>query len=182
MTETSDRYRKLAAGFTARVEAVPDDRWSDPAPCEGWTARDVVRHVVDVQGIFLGYGGQEVGPSPSVDEDPAGAWAVARDAVQSALDDPAVADGTFEGPMGKTTLAQMIDSICCSDLLLHGWDLARATGGDEGMDDAEAARVHQFLAGLGDGMRSPGAFGPEVQAPPDADGRARLLAFAGRQP
>ena len=37
-----------------RVVVVPDGRWTNPSPCEGWSARDVVRHLVDVHGHFLG--------------------------------------------------------------------------------------------------------------------------------
>jgi hypothetical protein len=57
MSETAARYRSVAAGFTRRVEGVPQTGWSDPAPCEGWVARDVVRHVVDTSGFFLGMAG-----------------------------------------------------------------------------------------------------------------------------
>ena len=46
MSEISERFRDLAAKFTRRVDAVPDDRWSSPSPCEGWTTRDVVGHMV----------------------------------------------------------------------------------------------------------------------------------------
>ena len=45
MSEISDRYRNVAAQFTERVKEVPDGAWADPAPCEGWDARDVVRHL-----------------------------------------------------------------------------------------------------------------------------------------
>ena len=89
MTETAARFEKVAAGFTARVEAVPADAWDRPAPCEGWVARDVVRHLVEWlpgPGFLLGTFGVETGPIPSVHTDPAGAWAAVRDAIQGALD------------------------------------------------------------------------------------------------
>ena len=46
----------------------------------------------------------------------------------------------------------------------------------------EVARVHAGLAAMGDVLRGPGAFGPEVPAPEGADAQARLLAFLGRRP
>jgi Mycothiol maleylpyruvate isomerase N-terminal domain len=46
VSEISDRYRRVAGQFTRRVEAVPDGAWDNPAPCEGWVARDVVGHLV----------------------------------------------------------------------------------------------------------------------------------------
>ena len=64
MTEIADRYRRLSDAFAATIAAVPDDRWSSPSPCEDWTARDVVGHVVASQGMFLGFVGEEVGRDP----------------------------------------------------------------------------------------------------------------------
>ncbi len=54
MSDIAERYRRLAGTFEERIAAVPADRWEDPSPCEDWTARDVVRHVVDTQALFLG--------------------------------------------------------------------------------------------------------------------------------
>ena len=84
MSEIADRYRRLAAEFTSRVEAVPADRWSNQTPCEEWTARDLLQHMLDTHGMFMGLIGLKVSPGPSVDDDPVGAWANARDTVQAA--------------------------------------------------------------------------------------------------
>lgn len=46
-SELADRYRTVAGDFTRRVEAVPPEKWQSPAPCEGWQAVDVVRHLVE---------------------------------------------------------------------------------------------------------------------------------------
>ena len=55
MSEISERYRKVAAAFTQRAEAVPDDAWDNPAPCEGWVARDIVGHLVEwLPAFFFG--------------------------------------------------------------------------------------------------------------------------------
>jgi uncharacterized protein (TIGR03086 family) len=68
------------------------------------------------------------------------------------------------------------------DLLVHAWDLARATGQDETLDPAE---VSAFLAGLEPwdaALRASGHYGPRVPVPDDADEQTRLLAFTGREP
>ena len=85
----AQRYRDLAAGFTARIDAVPADRWDDDSPCEGWTARDVVRHVLDSERDMVKVVGLELAPGPSVDDDPSAAWAAVRNSMQEILDDPA---------------------------------------------------------------------------------------------
>jgi uncharacterized protein (TIGR03083 family) len=77
----ADRYDRLAADFAATIDAVPADRWASPSPCEDWTARDVVAHVVDNHGIFERFVGRELDIMPSADDDPAAAFAAARKVV-----------------------------------------------------------------------------------------------------
>ena len=182
MSETSDRYARLADAFADKVAAVPEDRWSSPSPCEGWTARDVVRHVVDTQGMFLGFVGDEVGAAPSVDDDPSGAFAAARAKVQARLEDPEGAAAEFDGFFGRSTFEQGVDRFLCFDLVVHNWDLSRAAGLDDRIDPADVADLRERAKSFGDAMRGPGAFGPEVEAPEGADDQAKLLAFLGRRP
>ena len=55
MSDTSGRYARLAGAFAEKIAAGPDDAWTNPSPCPEWTARDVVNHVVQTQGMFLGF-------------------------------------------------------------------------------------------------------------------------------
>ena len=59
MSEISDRYRRLSDAFAKKIAAVPGERWDSQTPCEEWTARDLVGHVVNTQGMFLGFIGKE---------------------------------------------------------------------------------------------------------------------------
>jgi uncharacterized protein (TIGR03086 family) len=181
MSEISERYRRLSDKFAARIAAVPPDRWGSPSPCEEWTALDVVRHVVETQGMFLGLVNRKMGPIPDVTEDPAGAWDAARATIQADLDDPERAAAEYEGRFGRSTFEQAIDGFINTDLVVHGWDLARATGQDERIDPADLQRVLARSAALGDAMRGPKTFGPPIEAPADADDQTRLLAFLGRR-
>lgn len=181
MTAIADRYRRNAQAFAERIAAVPADRWSSPSPCEGWDARDVVRHVVDTHGLFLGFVGRELGDVPSVDEDPAAAFDAARAILQRELDDPESASAGFDGLLGPTTLEASVDRFLSGDLPVHGWDLARATGTDETIDPAEVARLNEEWRQLGPALRSPNVCGPEVTPAPDADDQTRLLNFLGRR-
>jgi uncharacterized protein (TIGR03086 family) len=178
--ETADRYRRLAASFADRIRAVPDGAWTRPSPCEGWTALDVVRHVTEAPGFILGMAGREIGPIPPVDDDPLAAFVAASAAVQACLDDPAVAGIEFEGFFGPTTLSVAIDRFVCFDLVVHAWDLARATGTDERLDPDDVVRVRAAAESFGPTIRSPQVCGPEVEPPPGADEQTRLLAFLGR--
>lgn len=181
MSEIAERHRRLAAGFTARVEAVAPDRWEDPSPCPGWTARNLVEHVTGNCGTFLGMVGKELPPGPDPSDDPVGAWASARDALQAALDDPAVATLEYEGVFGRSTLEQAVDGFQSLDLIVHGWDLARATGGDERIDPEDVRDLFERVKPLDDVMRQPGAIGHKLEPPEGADEQTQLLAFLGRR-
>ena len=186
METVADRYDRLAAAFAAKVEAVPADRWTDPSPCEGWNALDVVRHVVETPNLFLGFVGRQPPEVPPVDDDPVAAFAASRRAVQAELDDPERAAAEFDGFVGRTTFAEAVDRFLCFDLLVHGWDLARATGLDETIDDHDLedlqTTVTYFAESFGEAMRGPQVFGPAVEPASDADRQVRLLAFLGRRP
>src|SRR5206468_10273843 len=107
MSDVNERFRNVASQFTKRAQAVPQDAWDNPSPCEGWVARDIVRHMVAwMPGYFLGARGIETPEIPSVDDDPLGAWETMRDAIQSALDDPAIRSQEHDTPDGRWTLEQ----------------------------------------------------------------------------
>src|SRR4051794_2514900 len=181
MSEAADRFRRTATGFTERVQAVPADGWAGQSPCPDWTARDVVRHVVDTCGLFYRLVGRPVPPGPSVDDDPAGAWAAARDGVLAGLDDPDIADLEYESRSGRGTFASGIATFVCSDVLVHTWDLARAAGLDDRLDPQSVREVFETVRPMDEKMRVGGSFGPKLPVPDDADEQTRLLAFVGRQ-
>jgi uncharacterized protein (TIGR03086 family) len=84
--------------------------------------------------------------------------------------------------MGRSSFAATIDMICTADVLVHTWDLARATGLDEALDPDE---VHAMLVGvepMDEVLRSSGHYGPRVDVDEGADEQTRLLAFLGRHP
>jgi uncharacterized protein (TIGR03086 family) len=182
MSDIADRYDRLAADFASTVAAVPDDRWDAPSPCEGWTARDVVAHMVDNHRLFEGFVGRDLGEAPSADDDPAGAFAAARMVVSGHLHDPITAEASFVGEVfGPMTFAEGIDRFVAFDLLIHRWDLARAAGLEVALPAGEVARAWEAVDAMGDALRGPGAFGPEAPAPDGADDQTRLLAFLGRR-
>jgi len=180
MTEISDRYRRLAVGFTARVTAVPSDRWSSPSPCEGWTAAEVVAHVAEAAGLFLALVDRQPPPGPSATDDPLGAWEASRDAIQAGLDDPDVAGLEYEGELGRATFEMAIGRFASPDLLVHTWDLSRAAGLDERLDPDEVHQVFEAMKPVDAMLRASGAFGPKLAPPPGADEQTQLLAFLGR--
>jgi uncharacterized protein (TIGR03086 family) len=183
MSEVSERYKKVAGEFTRRARSVPDGAWDNPAPCEGWVARDVVRHMVEwMPGFFLGSTGVEIPKGPSVDEDPASAWEALSDALQAAVDDPEIAAREFDMRVGRYSLEQAVATFCIGDVLVHTWDLARATGLDETLDPDEVRQLYEGMEPIDEILRKSGQYGPRVEVAADADEQTKLIAFTGRHP
>jgi uncharacterized protein (TIGR03086 family) len=184
MSDIAERYRRVAAQFTRTIAAVPADAWDNPAPCEGWVARDVVAHLTEWLPAFFFATWAITGPVPAAKDDPAAAWAALDTALQGALDDPSVADAVRDTRMGPSSFADQLDMIGTPDILIHTWDLARAAGLTE-FEHLDPAMVHAWVEGMepSDGLlRSSGHYGPRVAVSADADEQTRLLAFLGRQP
>ena len=136
--EVVERTTQLVRSFDERVRAAPVDSWSNPAPCEGWTARDVVTHVGNnLFGIAAGLTGGEP-RQISADEDIVSAWDDAREQFLGALP-TADLSTSLPGPVGPMPAEQLIGRLVSTDVLVHTWDLARAVGGDERLDAAAVA-------------------------------------------
>jgi uncharacterized protein (TIGR03086 family) len=180
----ADEHRRIAGTFTDRVRGVAPGDWDNPAPPEGWVARDVVRHLVEWFAGFLRSGtGIELPEGPSVDDDPVGAWTAHCAGVQALLDDPANVNRVLSNPhTGTLPLDLAIDRFYTADVFLHTWDLARATGQDERLDPDKCAVMLEGMLPMDEALRRSGQYGPRVEVPDDADVQTRLLAFIGRRP
>lgn len=176
------RHRRYAGVFSDRVRGTRD--WAAPAPVDGWTARDVVDHLVGWFPSFLAAGSDvKLPPGPAVDDDPVAAWLHQCDAVQAVLDDPATAGKVLTNQhIGEVPLDQAIDTFYTSDVFMHTWDLARATGQDDRLDPELCARMLVGMEPLDEVLRQSGQYGPKVPVPADADVQSRLLGFIGRDP
>lgn len=195
LSEQADRFRRVAEGFQARIAAVPADRWDSPSPCPGWTAREVVGHVInEARRTLAAVGGRQpeplhgvavadMGSLPelSADADLAAAWRQVGAGLTAAIDDPDCRRAELPTPVGPLPFADTLEMLP-EDVLIHTWDLARATGGDERLDPEAVRHVHAHLRPLDEALRQPWAFGPKVPAPPGADEQTEFLCFVGRRP
>jgi uncharacterized protein (TIGR03086 family) len=176
------RHREIGHRFTDRVCGTQS--WDVPSPVAAWTARDVVRHLVEWFPPFLRAGsGLELPNGPSVDDDPVNAWQTQCDAVQTVLDDPATANRQLANPhIGKLQLDLAIDQFYTADVFMHTWDLARATGQNDRLDPDTCAQMLAGMEPMEQIIRSSGQYGPRVPVNENADAQTRLLAFIGRDP
>ena len=184
MDSPADGHRRIAGAFTATVDSTAPGAWDNPAPPDGWVARDVVRHLTDWFPQYLrGATGITLPTGPSVDDDPSGAWRTQTNAVQALLDDPTIAEREHDLPhLGTMPLGQAIAMIYTGDVFLHRWDLARATGQDETLDPETCAEMLEGMLPMDEVLRQSGHYGPRVDVPEDAEVQTKLLAFIGRTP
>jgi len=180
----ADEHRSIAGTFTERVRGVPAGAWDSQSPVPEWKARDVVRHLVEWFPPFLESGAAiELPHGPSVDDDPVAAWTLHANAVQRVLDDPATERRMFEHRhIPEMPLGPAISRFYTADVFMHTWDLARATGQDERLDQARCRELYEGMLPLDEMLRASGQYGPKVDVPEDADYQTKMLGFIGRTP
>lgn len=177
--DPADRHAAVAGGFGRLVAQTRE--WGAPAPVDGWTARDVVEHLVDWFPGFLAGGGIELQAGPSVADDPISAWQHQADAVQALVEERG--EESFTHPQAGThRLADAVDRFYTSDVFMHSWDLARAGGLDPRLDEDFAHQLLEGMRPLDRVLRDSGQYGPAVPVPDDAPVVDRLMGFVGRDP
>ncbi|TDE92698.1 TIGR03086 family protein [Occultella glacieicola] len=173
-------HRRVDEPLSALLGSVPSDGWSSSSPCEGWSARDVVRHLIETQREFLTGQDLDLGPAPDVDGDPAAGWSVHSARVSALLADPEVSARGFDGFFGPTTIGATFERFYVWDMVVHRWDIARATGTDEALTGYELDMIEAGAESFGPTLYMDGICGPAVVPPDGADRQTRLLARLGR--
>ena len=172
------------------VAAVPDDALAGPTPCPAFTVGDLVDHVGGLALAFTAAARKKPldGP-PSVDASHLGDdWRtrIPRDvlALADAWRDPEAWTGmTAAG--GVDLPGDVCGLVALDEVVVHGWDLARATGQAYEPDAETLQALHDFVAqfsGPGNEEARAGLFGPEVDVPVDAPLLDRVIGMTGRDP
>lgn len=178
--DEGERHRAVAADLAAIARQVAD--WQAPAPVAGWTARDVVEHLLTwLPGLLAG--GDVTLPDETGDlDDPVTAWTRHADMVQRLLESER-ASQPFEHPqLPPLPLAAAIDRFYTVDVFMHTWDLATAAGVEVALDPDLCEQLLGGMTAMEDALRSSGQYGPAVPVSADADQQTRLVAFIGRDP
>jgi uncharacterized protein (TIGR03086 family) len=179
MTSALDRYDISVAGFRTRLEPLAAADFDRRSPCEGWSAGDLVDHTIGAVVLVTGLVGE-----PFDDERSLGRlerFDRATHDLRAKVADPVLGATVADSPFGRLALKQLVSSIVVHDLLVHTWDLARATGGDERLDDELVAHTFASMSPL-DGVLREHGFAEKVDAPDGADPQTELLCFLGRRP
>jgi uncharacterized protein (TIGR03086 family) len=115
------------------------------------------------------------------DEDPRLAWDAATRALDEITGDSRALAEEVDGPAGRMPAGDLIDRFVTMDLLVHTWDLARAVGADERLDEEFVRSAYEVLKPMDAMIRQPRVFGPKLEPPPGADLQTEFLSFLGRR-
>jgi uncharacterized protein (TIGR03086 family) len=181
VVEALAHAHERAASVVARL----DGAMARPTPCEKWDIRAVASHLVGITWMFtLVNQGQQAGEGDSdlLGADPVAALAAARDANLASWRAPGALDGHRSYPFGAFP-APAAALVNLEEVVVHTWDLSKATGQDPAIDPAVAELVYGFCQSIPlDDYRAHGAFGPAVPVPAAAPVTDRLVALLGREP
>jgi uncharacterized protein (TIGR03086 family) len=187
VADVLELFRRSLDAFDARVDAVPDDRWDAPTPCTEWNVRDLVNHVAVedlwVPEMLMGRTIGDVGDALEGDqlgEDPAAGWKRAHSRALEAAGREGALERTVHVSYGDLPGAVYLSHVG-SDHVVHAWDLARAVGADEQLDDDLIDFVYEAQIPMVESARQAGVFGPELPVPDDADRQTKMLALLGRR-
>ncbi|HEX2074215.1 MAG TPA: TIGR03086 family metal-binding protein [Geodermatophilus sp.] len=176
-----------AAEVKRVVAGVRDDQLAGPTPCEGTSVAALLDHLVGLTLAFRMAAEKTPppgGPSASAD-DLAPDWRTRLprqlDELVAAWRDPAAWEGFTEAG-GVRMPAPAMAVVALDEVLVHGWDLAAATGQEYTADPASVEACLGFVAQAAAGPPQPGLFGPPVPVPDDAPAMDRLLGLTGRDP
>ncbi len=174
-----DLYDRTTAWTASKIPAAAK-QLDAQTPCEEWTVRDLLNHIVGVQDLFAaGATGQgPSGPPPAgkpdnvISDDPAADYEAGRKRVVESYQQ--------EGALEK---GAMLLGIGVVDQVVHGWDLAKATGQDATMPEDIAQVAYESMNGRLDDPSTRGhSFKPPVEVPDDASVQDKLIGYMGRTP
>lgn len=173
---------------TLIVDRLSPEDMALPAPCTEWSVRDVLNHLVAGNWRFAKMAeGQSAPPPrglPSQDflgDDPARAYRESANALKRIWREPGRLEGRYQLPIGEMP-GEAAVGIRLVENVVHGWDLARATGQEPAFDPEIVEAALRFTQRTLGSARAAGApFGPPVEAGEDAAAIDRLAAFMGRK-
>jgi uncharacterized protein (TIGR03086 family) len=185
-------FEGAVASTAEIVKSVPAGPLDAPTPCAEWDVRALLNHVIGTLWLAGGLLSDQpprypmapggLPPADLAGDDPAAAYAEASAAALAAA-----AAGDALTRVHPTPLGDMpgpgLAGFTTLDILVHGWDLATATGQPADLDGRLAAHVLDFARqALATPESRAGRIGPVLAAPAGAPVTGQLIAFLGRHP
>lgn len=182
-------YAENAAEAARVARAIGPEQLSGRTPCTEYDVRALVNHWV----LYASHGAEHRARRDQLSDDLtardfaaepdwAENYAAELDRAVAAWDAPAAWEGELD--IGGGWMASPDDYVVMllGELVLHGWDVARATGQEYRASPATVETVLRFVEQNGEMFRQYKAFGESVETAPDAGAFERALALSGRDP
>jgi len=187
MADIARLHRSALEETRTVVAGIGREQWRAPTPCDGWDVKTLLDHLVsgNLWAAELGAGAtiEEVGDRLDGDmlgDDALAAYDASAKVAAAAFEAP----GALEAPCA-VSYGPVPGSVYAGhrfiDVLIHGWDLAVATGQDSTLDPELVDAAYELLQGEADMIRASGMFGDDLRVPAGTGAQTRLLAFIGRQ-
>ncbi|MBT2395134.1 TIGR03086 family metal-binding protein [Streptomyces sp. ISL-100] len=183
-------FEPAARQLARLLDGVTDDQLAAPTPCEKYAVHHLPAHLVGLTAAFRDAAKKELGPT--TDTDPGSALPVLEDdwrtRLPKQLDELIVAwrsPDAWQGMTragGVTLPGAVAGQVALNEIVVHGWDLARATGQPYAPDAASLRSSYELLEPTDDSPGDDGIFGTPVDAPEDAPLLDRVVGRAGRSP
>ena len=183
-----DLYERTLQNAGKVVHSTKPEQLGDPTPCTNWDVRALLNHLVGgCAAIAAGAKGEKYdfyGGGDHLGDDHSEAFDRAAKAAVEAFRTPGAAEATFTMSWGDTPGA-ITFGLGLADGVVHGWDLAQATGQRVEIEDEAAKTVYQMVTSMlepkGEWPRRD-QFGEPIYVPDDAPIADRLLGYLGRDP
>jgi uncharacterized protein (TIGR03086 family) len=181
-----DAHERTVDSTVSIVANIVPAQFGAPTPCADFDVQALLEHLIaaNLRFVALASGEAADGRAPARehirDGDVARPYRASARAVTAAWRDPSLLDGRYRLPIGDVpgTVAIGIHTV---EALVHGWDLAKATGQPTEIAPDLFAFAWEHCRGIDDSLRGPGRpFGPPVEAPNGATDTERLMAWLGR--
>ncbi|GGW25652.1 TIGR03086 family metal-binding protein [Streptomyces xantholiticus] len=179
-----------ARAVTRLLGAIGDERLGDPTPCPEYAVRDLLAHIDGLSLAFRDAARKDLGPTtdtnpgaalPALDDDWRARIPVRVDELAEAWRRPEAWEGMTRAG-GVDLPAAVAGRVALNELVIHGWDLARATGQEYDPGEASAAVSYEIVRPTDDDSLREGIFGPPVAVPDDASLLDRVVGLSGRRP
>jgi uncharacterized protein (TIGR03086 family) len=179
-----------AAVLCEIVREVKPDQLDAPTPCTEFDVRKLVNHLLFWGPSLVGAARKENVPPPAASEADVDLttddWQAALDThvrnIADAWSEPAAWEGTTRMGGQMELPAELVGGMVVGELVVHGWDLARATGQQPAWDDELLAYLRGEVERSAEWGRQMGVYGPEVAVLDPASPLDRVLALTGRDP
>lgn len=177
-----EQFDVLIPAFMRLARNNREDLLELPTPCDGWVVLDLLGHANGGARMFAAVFEGRAVRERELGDHPADVAEEALVEFDKAIRGAGALEQTVDTPFGSMP-GEVFARIAALDLLMHTWDLSRATGQEPMVPDEIVSAIDAFARqALTDDMRTPGLFGPEVEPPTNANPIDALAAFTGRRP